>query len=688
MIWLSVNETADLLGVTPQAVTKYAYEGKFSTGIRHIKGKGRGGKVLQISITVLPEAAQHKYYLNHYKANNPTENVLDSGIKINQPLDNYTLSQKEKAEKKLTVIKEYRQFERKFTKENAKASKDQCKDAFVEEWNLKNEDFTISKPSLYRWLKKAKEDKTLGLVDKRGGYNKGESSIPKSAWDKFLEHYLTQSRLQIKTCYEIARLYANEEGIIIPDYKVFHYHANRIPYPILVYYREGPKAFEDKCSPNIERDYTKLHSNDIWVSDHHIWDEHVVVEEKGDLKLKLVRLWGSYWMDMRSRRIVAKHLRVGDPNADVVLASFAEGVRKHGIPKEVILDNGRDYKAKDLFSDGNKVSGFNGRALFEEDDKKQARVDSLALQMDITVHWAIPYNAKAKPIERTFGTFESQFGRLFNSYLGNNPTKRPERLKKLGLEEYPTLEEYKQLHDDYIEYVYNENPHSGDGMFGKSPREVHEENLYELRQVTDDVLRLWLMRTTKPYTVQRNGIKILGSWYYSTDMVPLQKKKVFARYGIEDINTVYIYDEQDVFLCMAYRKEKLQFGASKEDYQREQKLKKEALKTAKAGKPVTDKRTKNVDEIKAIVEMQKKENLSKKTTVEKPKTVDVLVRNETFEDAARKMKQSKNDLIKERGEHLRNQQKMAKEKSQELKETFEKVEKLWEQRIAEKSVNY
>lgn len=88
---------------------------------------------------------------------------------------------------------------------------------------------------------------------------------------------------------------------------------------------------------------------------------------------------------------------------------------------------------------------------------------------------------------------------------------RPERLKTLKLEEYPTLEEYKKLHDYYIENIYNESPHQGEGMFGKSPRQVYEENLFERRTTTKDAMRLWLMRTTKPYTVQRNGIKIFGS---------------------------------------------------------------------------------------------------------------------------------------------------------------------------------
>lgn len=54
-------------------------------------------------------------------------------------------------------------------------------------------------------------------------------------------------------------------------------------------------------------------------------------------------------MDMRSRKVVSSILRIDAPNGDVVLASFGLGIKHFGVPKGVILDNGKDYKSKDLF---------------------------------------------------------------------------------------------------------------------------------------------------------------------------------------------------------------------------------------------------------------------------------------------------------------------------------------------------
>ena len=60
-----------------------------------------------------------------------------------------------------------------------KFSKTECKELFIEKWNNENKDFQISIASLYRWLQKYKNEKTLGLVYKRGGHNKVKSPFLK-----------------------------------------------------------------------------------------------------------------------------------------------------------------------------------------------------------------------------------------------------------------------------------------------------------------------------------------------------------------------------------------------------------------------------------------------------------------------------------------------------------------------------
>src|SRR5690606_18609814 len=144
--------------------------------------------------------------------------------------------------------------------------------------------------------------------------------------------------------------------------------------------------------------------------------------------------------------------------------------------EEIILDNGKDYRTA---------------YIFHTVDKE--KISSIAKQLDIVSHYALPYNAKAKPIERVFRTFEEQFGKLWKSYCGNQVYNRPERLKEMGLEEYPTFEEWQELHDMYIEKWYNQSPHRGQGMNNKSPSEVYRACLEEKRIAPKSVLRMLFM---------------------------------------------------------------------------------------------------------------------------------------------------------------------------------------------------
>ncbi|MER8207569.1 hypothetical protein, partial [Acinetobacter baumannii] len=47
----------------------------------------------------------------------------------------------------------------------------------------------------------------------------------------------------------------------------------------------------------------------------------------------------------------------------------------------------------------------------------------------INVSCALPYNAKAKPIERLFGTLEKRFCKHLPQYLSNDPKTRPEKMR-------------------------------------------------------------------------------------------------------------------------------------------------------------------------------------------------------------------------------------------------------------------
>ena len=236
------------------------------------------------------------------------------------------------------------------------------------------------------------------------------------------------------------------------------------------------------------------------------------------------------------------------PNSDIVLSSFAKACIKCGIPETVLLDNGKDFKAYDLFNNSNAVS--------------------VAHQMGIRVTNAIVKNAKAKPIERYFRTIEEKYFAMLPCYIAGKPHLRPEKMsmtnRKLKL---------KGLCIPYIEFLetaelviqeMNNRPHRGRGMSGCAPYEVYTQNFVRPARMVkdDDVLHLLLQRTSRPLKVGRNGIRLKASGYdYSNSLLfDLIGKEVYARYNSDDLSKVFIYDLQDRFICTARCNELAQLG--------------------------------------------------------------------------------------------------------------------------------
>jgi hypothetical protein len=410
--------------------------------------------------------------------------------------------------------------------------------AFLNQHNELHPAAPLTKCQLNHWEKKFNQDGINGLVDRRGGYNKGQSSIPKEVWDVFLNLWAKQSNPSANQCYRMVQQFF--PTISLPHISAFNRELAKLDKPFKTLYREGEKAYDDKCMPYIPIDYSNMYSNQQWVADHHVLDVLVVSKDENGKEF-VCRPWLSGWIDRKSRYVVGYVINTCSPNSNIVLNSFADACQNAGIPDEVLLDNGKDYKVYDLFN-----TDFNM---------------SVANQMNIKVTNAIPYNAKAKPIERLFGTLESEYCKHLASYVGSDTKRRAKELKKKN----EKLTKEVMPYDAFVEFIsnmitdYNNSPHSG--LDDKTPLEIYRASFTKTpRCVQDsDVLNLFLQRTSKPVTVGRNGIRIgkLKANFDDTNLFPYQGQKVFARYNTnnkdEDVSKVYVYTLEDEFICIANR---------------------------------------------------------------------------------------------------------------------------------------
>lgn len=624
MIYISVKETADLLGFHERTIRSKVERGEIKA--RKLDGSvGRGGKKIEILLESLSEQAQVAYH-NKNGESLPV---------INTELAYTTNKQKEYGDIRSRCIREFKGFEKECIK-NGITKKGTIRALFMEKWNIENPHFKRSSKALYDWMKKSKSGKSEKLVDKRGGYNRGKTAISNPLKEYFLSLYLTQSKPTFESCYRFTQIEANKRGEQCHSQNAFRNILNNMNPAIITLYREGKKAFEDNCMPTTQRDYSHLLPNDMWVADHHLWDVFVRVPD-GKGGWKPVRPWGSYWMDMRTRKVMAGFIREESPNSDVVLLSFGIAVEKYGVPKSVYLDNGKDYKARDLFypeGHKSKQDTLNKKILTDgipENELENAR-HSLASHLDLEVTYAIPYNARAKPIERMFGTFEDNFGKLYPSYAGSNAKNRPEDLKDLDIMNMITLDEFIEHHNTFVNEIYASSPHNGNDMDNKSPDYWYNHLEFTMRTMSSEVLYFTLMRTARPRVVQKEGIKFNKEWYLNAEYQNYWDKKVLVRYNPTKPEIIYVFDMNENFLFTAGRRKKYGFELTDADYEEANKEKKIARNAALNGYKPND----SIRSTEAIGErLNDYANSLEQIEVSTPKVVEP-IRNDKMEESVRR----------------------------------------------------
>jgi len=142
-------------------------------------------------------------------------------------------------------------------------------------------------------------------------------------------------------------------------------------------------------------------------------------------------------------------------------------------------------------------------------------------ELGVELIFAKPYSPWSKgTLERWFGTFEDQCGKLFNTYCGHTPSARPESLQLIR-EGYtgrgadalalvdgsavPTLEDASSRIEDSLT-IYHAASHQGVGMNGRSPLSKWSSAAH-LRQAVEGQLDC-LISVRGAYKVGPNGVHL------------------------------------------------------------------------------------------------------------------------------------------------------------------------------------
>ena len=536
MSYLTVKEVAELAGCSINAIQKKANRGEWNVTTETTQ-TNRLRYIFPIH--ALPADIQRRYYSKQ------RAQITECALPIsNEAIEE--LSDEERAEVKMWAgLIERWQIARQNFEKKTDADK-----YFVNAIKLeKGPLFPISECTLYRKWKAYKAGDIKGLLDKRGGYTKGQSNIPDEVWDYFIYCYLDQRQLSIRQCYnhaiQWAKEYCPECVDTLPCYASFGRRLhNEIPKATVIAGREGEKAFSDRAAPYINRLYDELQPNDYWIADNHTLDIISQYDDgSGTHRLSLTA-----FIDARSGVMVGWNL-TDNPNSQSTVLALRKAIMRFGIPKKVYFDNGSEFLTHDLAGRGHRT-------------KKNADLINnpppVFQRLGMIMTNAIVRNAKAKPIERTFSTFKGSVSRMFETFCGGNVTERPEQLKYiLKAGKIPTDSELREVIDDLIDGIYNVGEYGGKVAADKGKRriDVWNEHITEIRKpINEDDLNLMLLRSARPQTVKRNGVylNIAGEKleYWDENTWRMLGEKVYIRYNPEELNNVRIYNaDDDRYIC-------------------------------------------------------------------------------------------------------------------------------------------
>lgn len=272
------------------------------------------------------------------------------------------------------------------------------------------------------------------------------------------------------------------------------------------------------------------------MADNHTLD---IISQREDGSEGRHRLSLTAFMDARSGVMVGWNLTDNPCSQSTVLA-LRHGIQRFGIPKVCYFDNGSEFLTHDLAGRGHRSRKSQG--LVEDPPP-------IFTRLGIDLRNAIVRNAKAKPIERTFGTLKGELSRLFETFTGGNIMERPESLKyTLKKGHVPLDGQLRIIISDYIDGVYNVSEYGGavEADRGKQRIDVWNEHIQEQRRAAPDDLNLLLMRSTRKQKIGRNGVyvTICGEklFYWDEHIWQRQGEEVYVRYDPAALDTVRVYE--------------------------------------------------------------------------------------------------------------------------------------------------
>ncbi len=536
-------QIAELLGVRVQSVDYRVKKEAWAYKKRHGRGGGRLFPLESLPADVRAAIAAHETRRN---APVPHKAEVPAVAAVPAALDK---GRRDKALLKADLVRLYLDWQRRHGSTVA------SKEAFITAYQagswpeiLRAFGTRLSWKSLERWkVSLSKAQDALALADRRGLAHRGKSLLTNRHTGIILGQILNPNAPDIAKAARKVIARCRAEGIYEPSEATVRRFVARYTaecFDEWTLFREGKKAWNDKCAISLLRDWSLVRVGDVVIADGHTLNFETINPETGKPKRMTLLLF----YDGASAHPLGWEIMPTENTACISSAFRRTCILLGMFPKVVYLDNGKAFRAR----------FFKGCADFG-----QAGICGLYEGLGCQVIHAWPYHGQSKPVERFFGTMH-ELEVMVPSYTGNSIEAKPARMKR-GEDRHQRLYERMgggplTLEETHLAVAswfgeYANRPRRIRHLCGQTPAQAlasgRGPGLSEADMRRLDLLML--RREVK--TISKDGFRLNGKLYWHEALASRRHPIVVAYDDVNEPHDVKVYDLDGNLICTALDRE-------------------------------------------------------------------------------------------------------------------------------------
>lgn len=544
--WVSRDEAMVLTGLSERSLYRRVAEESWRTRPSGLVS-ANGRPVPEIAVSSLPKSAQSLYWTLHLI---PTAEPVTDPLNLAEIPDALRVE----ARRRLAIL-------------------GQAEGILAQPRGIRRDalaqfcaDREIGVATFYEW-RAAYERGGIGALLPKWGKTRGQFLAISTPLQQFIkDEYCSPAQPSPTTVFHHLETLCRHLNEPVPSRATVNRFIMTLPKAAVVLAREGPKAWRAKMEPKCHRDLNALAPNEYWCGDHREMDVFVRSDDRDGAKI--FRPWLTAWLDLRTRTCVGHVLRLV-PNSDGIALALRAGILRFGVPQELYIDNGKDYRCEYL--NGKTVTSRNVALSADVTDTLSPGVLS---PLGVAITHANPYQAWSKPIEPWFSHTFPEWEKSLPGYCGQNGKARPEKLAdEIKRGHLFTMAEFAARIAERIE-SYHHTEHS---VLGVTPLAAWRE--VEIVRPNPRTLDLLLMRQ-KSVKVYHQGIKLHDRYYWHDDLIHHMSATVEVRFG-DELGRVMVF-AGGKFVCEALNDPAMKMGATRDDLAALHRRKKLARQTVTA----------------------------------------------------------------------------------------------------------